>query len=266
MTWICAASTIYGYGAVFSDVKVTFRDGRTEDLIQKAYPVSNFIAAGFAGSVRIGFMLMQSLGNFLRTPVNMHATHAWDPCWVSEKWAPIAKSVFDTAPDVERRVEGGTSLLMVGTSPTEECGLGARVYFTRFVSPDFRPGIMARSIKLCSIGSGARRPEYKRRLKPLFRLTSGILTGEVMHQGGWARALGFSISRALADSPQNGISQHLHVLIVRRGGILVETNDETIYPPDGPPIELRMPSVAQGYAQFLERADGVGHDAAGAVC
>jgi len=57
MTWAAAASTIFGYGALYSDVQVTFRDGNTKDLLQKAYPVSNFIAAGFAGSVRIGFKL-----------------------------------------------------------------------------------------------------------------------------------------------------------------------------------------------------------------
>jgi hypothetical protein len=67
MTWICTASTIYGYGALYSDVQVTFPDGRNADLVQKAYPLSNFIAAGFAGSVRIGFMLLQSLSDAMRS-------------------------------------------------------------------------------------------------------------------------------------------------------------------------------------------------------
>lgn len=39
MTWVCAASTIYGYGGLYSDVQVTFPDESTADLIQKAYPI-----------------------------------------------------------------------------------------------------------------------------------------------------------------------------------------------------------------------------------
>ncbi len=87
-----------------------------------------------------------------------------------------------------------------------------------------------------------------------------------MHPGGWARQLGFVISRALADHPKHGISRHIHILIVRRGSILVETNDENIYPPDGPRIEIRMPEVARGYEQFRAMADSNGHKAAGACC
>jgi hypothetical protein len=78
--------------------------------------------------------------------------------------------------------------------------------------------------------------------------------------------LGFSISRRLAEHPQAGISRHLHILIVRRGGILVETSDENTYPPDGSCIEVRMPRVAQSYEQFLGLAESLGHDAAGAIC
>jgi hypothetical protein len=243
-------------------VQVTFPDGSTADLIQKAYPLSNFIAAGFAGSVRIGFQLLQSLSDFLRIPQEALETQAWDPKWVSENWAPIAKSVFDGAPAVERKAPG-TSILMVGASPTESCGLGAKVYFTRFAAPDFRPCIMRRAIKVCSIGSGAKTREYHQSLKPLFRHTSGILQGEVMNPGGWARGLDFSVSHRLAIYPRHGISRHMHILIVRRGDIVVETNDESIYPPNGSVEEVRMPRVAQGYEEFRTLAKGFGHSATG---
>jgi hypothetical protein len=53
MTWVIGASSIFDYGAMMSDVRVTFRDGRERDLVQKAYAVG-FAAAvvrreGFAG-------------------------------------------------------------------------------------------------------------------------------------------------------------------------------------------------------------------------
>ena len=142
MTWVCAASTIFGYGALYSDVQVTFADGQTKDLIQKAYPLSNFIVAGFAGSVQIGFGMLQSLSDLLRLPSEELATRAWDPVWVSVNWAPIAKSLFEHAPAIEK--VAGSSILMVGASPDEPCALGSKIYFTRFASPDFRPGIMSR--------------------------------------------------------------------------------------------------------------------------
>jgi hypothetical protein len=266
MTWICAASTVYGYGVLYSDVQVTFRSThKTEDLIQKAYPISNFLAAGFSGSVRIGFGLVNSLQDSLRMPADARETQAWEPKWVSEKWAPSAKSLFDHAPRVERDVKG-TGILLVGVSPTETCGLGAKVYITRFCAPDFRPQIMSRPVQSFSIGSGAKVAEYKRRVKPLLRLTSGIMQAEVMNPGGWARQLGFSISRALADHPRDGISKHLHYVIIQRGSIAVETNDENIYPREGPAIEIRMPVVAQSYEQFQQLAKSFGHEAAGAAC
>jgi len=88
-----------------------------------------------------------------------------------------------------------------------------------------------------------------------------------MHSGGWARQLGFSISRTLADHPKSGISAHIHIVIVQRGqDILIENNDENIYPSDGSIHEFRMPQVAHGYKEFQMLAASTGQDAAGAVC
>jgi len=264
MTWVLATSTVFGYGALYSDVQVTFRDGSTRDLVQKAYPLGNYIVAGFSGSVRIGFLLLQSLSDALRISDRESASMAWDPFWVSKVWPSIARSVFNSAPQEEKALS--SSILMLGVSPTESSGLGARVICTRFASPDFLPGIMARPITLCSIGSGSGVREYKRSIKPLFRLSSGILKAEIGEPGGWARQLGFSISRTLSDHPRNGISRHIHIIIVNRGSIHVETNDENIYSPDGSIVEIRMPKVARGYSEFLSLANASGHAATGAIC
>ena len=189
---------------------------------------------------------------------------AWDPPWVSANWAPIARAIFDAAPHDERSL--GSRVLMVGASPNETCGFGAKIYFTRFVSPDFRPSLMSRAIKFSSIGSGAGISEYKQHLKPHFRLASRIHQAEVGQPGGWARQIGFSISRALSDHPRTGISKHVHI-IIRRGSILVETNDKNIYPPGNVPrIEIRMPAVARSYQEFQAMAASHGCDPAGATC
>ena len=69
MTWIVGASTLFGYGVVISDVQVSCGiSGPRMDVLQKAYPVSNYIVAGFAGDVRPGLVLLESLRRFLNSP------------------------------------------------------------------------------------------------------------------------------------------------------------------------------------------------------
>ena len=127
MTWVVGATSMWGYGALYSDIQVTYPDGTTKDLIQKAYPITNFIAAGFAGSVRIGFTLLQSLAEYTLLPDDVLRTQAWDPLWVARRWSPIAKSVFDSAPSLEKAL--GARMLLVGASPTENAGAGARMFY-----------------------------------------------------------------------------------------------------------------------------------------
>jgi len=264
MTWVGGVTSMFGYGALYSDVQVTFPDGTTRDLIQKAYPITNFIAAGFSGSVKVGFSLLQSMAGFTRLPDEALKTQAWDPVWVARRWAPVARSVFDSAREVERSL--GAQVLLLGASPNEDAGLGARMFLVRFASPDFRPGIMVRLIMWCSIGSGAGIAEYKRRIKPHIRFVSAIHHAEVMNPNGWAQALASSLTRSLRDRPQTGISRHLHAVVVRRGQVSTWNNDERIYHPDGSIEELRMPSVAQSYEQFQRLSAAAGMEAACAIC
>ena len=264
MTWIVGVSSLFGYGAIFSDVQVTFGDGTTKDILQKAYSVGPYIGAGFAGSVLIGFNLLQSLANFLYLPDGAENSVAWDPLWVSNNWGPLAKKIFDSAPLVERKL--GSRILIVGASPDQSIALGPKIYISRFSSPEFIPGIMAQPQKICSIGSGAGVAVYKHSIKPLFRLTSGILKAEIGQSNGWARAMGFSISHTLAEHPRDGISKYIHTVIVRRGSIVVENNDEKIHYPDGSIMEVRMPPVAQNYEDFLNLAKLSSNDASGAAC
>ena len=263
MTWVVGASTIWGYGVVISDVQVTFSDGTTADILQKSYPISNFIVAGFAGSVKIGFMLLESLAQFTQLPSGKEATQAWNPIWVANNWSPIAKKIFNSAPEIEKRL--GSKILMLGASPNKTSGIGSKTILVRFSSPDFKPGIMTKSIKLCSIGSGSRVTEYKT-IKYLFRLQSNIHQAEVMNSGGWGRAVAFSISRELNDHPKSGISRHLNIFYVRRGLINEENNNETIFFPNGKKLNISMPPIARGYNEFLNATEKLNIKSAEAIC
>ena len=60
MTWIVGRSIPFGYSVALSDIRVTL-DGREIDCLQKIYPVGPFIAMGFAGSVPIGFAMIDRM-------------------------------------------------------------------------------------------------------------------------------------------------------------------------------------------------------------
>jgi hypothetical protein len=50
MTWVIGACPLLGaYAITVSDIQVTFPDGRTFDLVRKAYPVGPNLIGGFAG-------------------------------------------------------------------------------------------------------------------------------------------------------------------------------------------------------------------------
>ena len=185
VTWVIGASPYAGgYGVMLSDVQVTLADGTTLDILQKIYPVGNYIVAGFAGSVQIGFLLLQSLIDWLALPPDMAAAGGFHPFDVANAWAPIAKQVFEGAPDCERAL--GSSLLFVGVDPVEDDFVPgrAKVYMCRFASPDFQPGISVRRFSVLSIGSGSKVIAYRHALRAMLKPSNnGILQLET-HPGG----------------------------------------------------------------------------------
>ncbi|MDT7815821.1 MAG: hypothetical protein QOJ42_5737 [Acidobacteriaceae bacterium] len=58
MTWIVAVPIPFGYAKGCADIRVTYKNGREEDCLQKIYQVGPVVCAAFAGSVRIGFALL----------------------------------------------------------------------------------------------------------------------------------------------------------------------------------------------------------------
>lgn len=265
MTWVIGASSLFGYGVMLSDVRVTFANGRTADLVKKAYPVGPFILAGFAGSVFIGFQLIESLKNFLVLPPEAAGQNAWKPAWVAHNWSPLAKHVFDAAPAGEKRL--GSNILLVGVSPDEDIGAPEfrRVYIVRFAGPTFRPGFLRKTFTLCHIGSGGGVDLYKRTIRAYFRLhTVGLQAfgGPV----GWASILGETINTVAREHPVEGVSPHVHILTCRPGEIWEGKNDQSIFPADGSgPTELKMPHVATTYEEFLSKCREQGFAAEAAI-
>src|ERR1700677_3626888 len=101
MTWVIGSPTSFGYVIGLSDVQVTWgQNGQSRDCLQKVYQVAPFLAAGFSGSVRLGFRLLDDLASFL-SPWPKPG-ESWIPRWVAIKWYRRARRIFRNAPQEEQ--------------------------------------------------------------------------------------------------------------------------------------------------------------------
>src|SRR5260370_39245373 len=111
MTWIVGEATGYGYAVAVSDSRITDANGEISGIgVQKTYQVGRSLAAGFAGSVEIGFALIGEL----RKVVAQSQRTFWLRCEVKDL-APKMKTVFHT---YDRNQPGARCHLVVaGTRP-----------------------------------------------------------------------------------------------------------------------------------------------------
>lgn len=257
MTWVIGANTPFGYGFVVSDVRVTLSDGTAIDCVQKVYQVGDFIAAGFAGSVRLGFDAIADLQRFLHPP-GMEEHECWIPAWVAENWAPRARALFGKAQAGERR--GGCSILMVGAHPSEDGVNGARAYTSILRSPDFVPTTWSTFDSVQSIGSGTHVEEYKHLLGSSFE-NEANLQGELMGSGGMAHVMVGGFMRRVFNKPTSGVSHHLQYFLVRRGGIEGRNYEPTRFLSDREEAFL-MPQLARSWDEFVALVNRARADAA----
>ena len=249
MTWVIGGSTLFGYGFALSDICVSWGEDRQLDCLQKIYPVSKFIAAGFSGSVKLGFMLLEDLRRFLILP---EKDTAWKPKWVALNWRRRAKKIYGHAPENLRNL--GCSILMVGVSPTENLGDAPAPRSTVSVlkAPEFEPKF-SKTGGILSIGSGSEVEEYKRELAEFAKDSyHPLMQMEVGNLGGFAHAINIAITKTLQEKVVKGVSKHLHICIVQRGQILIGNNDFTMYPEEGLQINFKMPYVAKNWRKFEE--------------
>jgi len=229
MTWVIGTPIIFGYGFALSDIRVTLANGEELDCLQKIYPVGQFVAAGFAGSVRIGFAMLETLSALLNVPEAKGG--AWDPVAVAEWWQADAQGVFSKFPACERALQ--SHLLLVGVSPTENNGDAPwpKAYVYIFRSPDFKAEAVPYP-RVGAIGSGNFVQECRELVENLstnWKASTQLMRGEVGSPGGTGQMLGWSATTVLKKIRPNGISSHLHYCWVFRGRVVIQTNDHTTY-------------------------------------
>ena len=135
MTWIVGKLTPFGLGIVASDIRVTLANQTEIDCLQKIYPVGGGILAGFAGSVKIGFFLLQAFAN---ESAKLPQDQAWNLNVISNTWWPrVARRIFSQADENEQRLR--SQIILLGTHPDKNQGPFPQIEMFTFSSPDFRP-------------------------------------------------------------------------------------------------------------------------------
>ncbi|MGA2921166.1 MAG: hypothetical protein ABSE28_08685 [Candidatus Sulfotelmatobacter sp.] len=219
--------TLWGYSIGISDIRVTLADGSERDCLQKIYPIAQSISLGFAGSVFIGFRMIDVMREWLHCD---QPDHAWKPLETVELWPAIARDIFAAAAPEER--EGQCALLMLSAdpdpAPTE---FGARTYVHTFRSPDFAP-MQAKTHKAAAIGSGTEVAEFKKYLDDVSNKHDRnfmLMKMETGNPGGMGAILGFSLTNMLTKTKPSGISSHLHYCWQYLGKTIIKTNDRTTF-------------------------------------
>lgn len=247
-------------GALLSDTRVTFASGQTRDMVRKAYSIGRFMAAGFAGSVAIGFDLIRNLTLNLQLPAAAQ-DNVWEPDWVAREWSPIARAIFEEAPEAER--SHGSRILIVGFDPK---GTGARLI--RLAAPTFEPQFLRQGLRMCSIGTGSR---DRRIMREVRRYADMRTTPAELLQGGialWAGALADYVGQESGTHLGSAVGRHFHVLTVEsRGFNLYASRRKSFVDWQDEPIDLDpMPTVAESYGQFCKMAEADGLASAAARC
>jgi hypothetical protein len=253
MTWIVGTPTSFGYVAAVSDVQVSWGDVR-HDCLQKVYAVAPFIAAGFAGSVRLGFNAIEHLSSFL-PPAG--PGESWIPRWVAWKWHRSLNRYVWNDPRVSSCERAhGLSIMLMGVRPWDNSGCigGGRPDVVVLSSErNFEPQYFSLG-EVASIGSGSGNEFYRRELDELSDARFRIMQAEVGSPNGMGALWTWSLQRRVMANPMSGVSQHVHRILVRRGSIVISPLNLKRIDRSGDRTLFEMPSVSQSREEFEQFA------------
>ena len=257
MTWILGAAIPFGYGALISDVRVTWPDGTKRDMLQKVYPVGPMMTAGFAGSVRIGFCLLADMQRAFDLPEG----ETWEPKEAAFRWRRRGRRLFSRASQEERAL--GSSVIVVGISHD----LSGRAQCIRMRAPQFELEF-AEPLKWASIGTGTmhqRAEDYTQNYPERFRSVHAY--GEVNNPGGAAFSTATDVATDLERDPMEKVSPILQVATVWPDKHLINSLERAHHGPAWTSERLiDVPStIAQSWSAFRAMAQAEGLDAAQAA-
>lgn len=154
MTWVVGTATPFGESILVSDVCVTWSNGTYKDCLQKIHKVGDDMLCGIAGSVRIGFAMLDILAT------QLPAKQSRGIHFIVRDWIPsLGRRIFAAAPPEERSL--GFQLIIAAAHPTETLGEAPfpRTFVWTFSYLEFEPREATNENPL-GIGSGSVVPKY----------------------------------------------------------------------------------------------------------
>lgn len=238
MTWVVGSGTL-DFGILVADIRISYADDSEEMNfgVRKIHQINPSTWAGFAGSISLGFRMINWLQAFVwgdfqrvRMPPN--------PRSLVQAFVDTAAAQYRQLPESLRAY--GCHLLIVGASH-DWAELGGRPVFRvahGFVVKFPLPGETDIDLsetgfnRFAAIGSGAAVHEYRRHLDESVEAgKQGLLAFSPSADQGFANALpmvGYLTSLGLGSvvevAPQLGISSQMHAVVVTPEGSLLGDN------------------------------------------
>jgi hypothetical protein len=251
MTWIVGVNSIMGYSFALSDIKVSWGNNFERDCLQKFYPITNNIGAGFAGSVQLGFNMLEALVECIKGEKNQRGNI---PNYISQKWGRKAKYIFNNANPIDKKL--GCNLIMIATFPESIIKTGPigvpKTALIKLNAPNFIPYV-AHQHEILSIGSGSYVEEYKNLLTWIDNNINEVW--KFAEFIGLPAAFNILLTSQLQQYQRFGISKHMHIITADASGISIINNDRQS---ENGNFILKMPEVASGYDEFIKIAKGYG--------
>jgi hypothetical protein len=259
MTWIVGTVPPFGYSILVSDIRVSWADGTERDCLQKIHKVGHDLLCGFAGSVRIGFGLLNALS--IQLPRKQRRT----PSVLVHDWIPsLARRVFRAAPESELKL--GCQFIIAAAHPTENLGAAPwpRTYIWTFSYPDFSPQKCGPDAAV-GIGSGSVVSAYAAALREA-RSNVSFLKLITHGEDAQVQYLARTMRESVLKNPKAGVSPFFQMGIVTRGRTLLGDYGHTRFERDGTTNRVRAPPTAQTYKAFQDFCRTERLNATCAVC
>jgi hypothetical protein len=236
-----------------ADVRVVWPDGTGADLVQKVHRVGNHVIAGFSGSVRIAFALIERLKFELRTPIS----NAWDLDVIAATWLPrVLRDEYERARPTDDERSIGVHLLIGAVDDQLKTGLPdfvAKAFATsrmcRVSSPGFSIEWATRQRGM-TIGSGA--TAYAAQIDSLL-CQLPTMRSVTQSPEGVAAALTLTMTNIIESQPSAAVSPHLHAAAAVWGASGVQA---MLVGSDA--AARTFPQTATTYQEFLALCEHVG--------
>ena len=256
MTWVLGSANMFGYGGLIADVRVVWGDRVHADILLKIHQVAPNLLVGFAGSVEVGFALIEDMRQEFALPAERY----WYPRAAAWWWWRRARRMFANARPALKKL--GSSVLLVGADPYKADPFG-RARCIRMRSPTFNPEFLP-AVSWHSIGRGSAHESaryFAEEFRANFMNTFGQFElGE--SRGGSTFLTAGDVSRLLAESPLYSVSEALTFGTAELSGCKISVLKSTKVLPDGTEQEVSPGALVRSWKELEQYAQRHGLSAA----